>query len=520
MLLETSNGKPRLTVSDSSKTGPGDYIAISHVWADGLGGATELGLNQCQAERLSRLCNLVTKTSGNAQFWIDSLCIPRVDRDVYIKALVGLRDVYINASSVLVVDKTIEDCTSSHSVENLYAHIYLSAWMQRMWTYEEAVLAKQLVFVLKDGFHTYKVDTWPSMRRTICTVWQSLATQLYRLRADRDRLNIGHIFQAFRYRLTNAPQEEFLSVSGMLGLDTQSLLRVKGEERSKEFWLMLKQVPFNVPFLYCPKLSEPGFRWAPKTMMCPSSTTLDTDLTGEKSMCTDQGLFGTYLTVSMDSLLKGSADKYGSIFYVWVKGSDGSVAPSGDYRALLRLYCTESWPKLPDSHDFDTLMFPSETRTVINAGNWVTVAAFSRQDIAVEDPEASRSGIVAIEKFRYVERMLIERLQNQEMSSGSGTIMFEGSSKIVINATGIWSVKKVCITWATRPSKLSRKKIPFQHDNTVWLWSWPSRHTWSIQLHEYAVTIAEQSIISCLATVRFWTDFFQLPQFLKQSVIL
>jgi hypothetical protein len=442
MCLETLNGKQRLTVSASSKTAPGNYIAISHVWADGLGGATEHGLNKCQVERLSRLCNSAKTTSRNTQFWVDSLCIPRVDSSVYIKALIGIRDAYINASSVLVIDKTIEECTLSSSTEILYAHIYLSAWMQRMWTYEEAVLAKQLVFVLKDGFHTYRVDTWPSMRRTVSVVWQSLGTQLYRLRVKQELLNIGHIYEAFRYRLTNAPQEEFLSASGMLNLDTQSLLSVKGEERTKQFWLMLKWIPFNVPFLACPKLSELGFGWAPKTMMCQSSTTLDVDIEGEKSECTEEGLVGTYLTGCFDSLLKG---KRGSIFYIWVKGSDGSVDPPGDYRALLRLYCIESWPEPPDSHDFDTIMLPSETRTVTSAGEWVAGAAFSHQDRAIEDPHASRSITGGIEKFQYVGRLLIERLQNHEISNSSGTIMFEGIRKAVIDEQGAWSVKKVCI---------------------------------------------------------------------------
>jgi len=446
MRLETLNGKLQLVVSSASKAGLGDYIAISHVWADGLGGATERGLNTCQVERLNRLCSLVKNMPENVHFWVDSLCIPRVDRDVYIKALIGIRDVYINASSVLVVDKTIEECTLSSSTENLYAHIYLSAWMQRMWTYEEAILAKQLVFVLNDGFHTFKVDTWPSMRRTISVVWQSLAAQLYRLRVKQEHLNIGHIYRAFRYRLTNVPKEEFLSASGILDLDTESLLSLEGEERTKKFLLMLKRIPFNAPFLDCPKLSEPGFRWAPKTMMYPSSTMLDTEVKGEKSECTEQGLFGTYLTLSFDSLLKGSAGELGSIFYIWVNGIDSSVAQPGDYRALLRLYCVESWPKPPCGHDFDTVMLASETRTVISAGEWVAGAAFSHQDSAVEDHQVPRSSTDAIEKFRYVGRLLIERLQNHEMSSSSGTIMFEGSSKANIDAQGFWRVKKDCIT--------------------------------------------------------------------------
>ena len=445
MCLETLNGMPRLTVSASSKAAPGEYIAISHVWADGLGGSTECGLNTCQVERLGRICNSVKKTSKNARFWVDSLCIPRVDRDVYIKALIGIRDVYINASSVLVFDKMIEKCTLSDSTESLYAHIYMSAWMQRMWTYEEAVLAKQLVFVLRDGFHVYKVNTWPSMPRTICVVWQSLAAQLYRLRVKQELLNVGHIYQAFRYRLTNAPQEEFLSVSGVLNLDTKVLLSVKGEERTKEFWMMLKWIPFNVPFLDCPKLGEQGFRWAPRTMMCQSSTALDTDVKGEKSECTEQGLIGTYLTVCFDSLLKGSESDGGSIFYIWVNGCDGSVTPPGD-RALLRLYCVESWPKPSYGHNFDTIMLGSETRSVISAGEWVPGAAFSHQDSVVEASQAPRSSTGAIRKFRYVGRLLIERLQNHEMCNSSGTIFFEGASSVLIDASGVWSVKRVCIT--------------------------------------------------------------------------
>lgn len=68
LCLEMLNGEPKLTVSASSKTEVGDYIAISHVWADGLGGSTERGLNQCQAQRLSSLCSAVNKTSSNVRF--------------------------------------------------------------------------------------------------------------------------------------------------------------------------------------------------------------------------------------------------------------------------------------------------------------------------------------------------------------------------------------------------------------------------------------------------------------------
>ncbi|KAL8856806.1 MAG: hypothetical protein Q9178_006643 [Gyalolechia marmorata] len=446
MRLEAPNGQSRLEVSASSKTEPGDYIAISHVWADGLGGATESGLNECQVRRLSNLCSAVNQTSRTVRFWVDCLCIPRTDDDIYIQALVAIRDVYLQASSVLVLDKTIMECTTSSSTEDLYIHIYLSAWMQRMWTYEEVVLARKVIFALGDGFHLYKVDTMPSMRRTVSVIWQSLGTQLYRLRADRDHLNIGHIYQAFRYRLTNAPQEEFLSISGMLGLDTETLLKFKGEHRTKRFWLILRWIPFNVPFLECPKLPQPGFRWAPRTLMYPTSTAMDTAIDGQKSECTSNGLLGTYLTVSFDTVLKGSAGERGSVFYTFIRGNDGSLNSQLDHRSSLRLYCVESWLKPPLGLEFNAIMFPSETKSVLNAGAWVAGIALLHTDSIDQRPLDQQPNMSDVRTCRYVGRLLVERLQNHELSSSLKTIMSEGTSKVSIDAQGLWGIQKVCIT--------------------------------------------------------------------------
>ncbi len=450
MCLEILNAESRLVVSASSKDVPGDYIAFSHVWADGLGGSTDKGLNLCQVKRLDRLCKYFKPTSATASFWLDCLCIPSpaLNHDIYIQALTGIRDVYINAAAVLVVDKTIEECTVSTPTESLYAHIYLSAWMQRMWTYEEAVLARHLIFVLKDGFHPYKVETWPSMRQTVCVVWQSLATQLHRLRLKHGQLNIGHINRAFRYRLTNVRKEEFLSVSGMLGLDVTSLSKTEDQERTRAFWLMLKWIPFNVPFLDGPKLQKPGFRWAPKTMMYPSSTQMDTELNGEKCECTEDGLLGTYLMVNFDNALMGSAGEPGSIFYVWVKANYGGVTQTdaSGYLALLRVYCVQSWPSPADSLAFDTIMLSSETKTIPGAGEWVAGAAFSREDKYEGSSQQLGTKPEIFGTFKYVGRLLIERLQDQELSSSRGTVMFEGSSRVQIDTGGVWRVKKVCIT--------------------------------------------------------------------------
>lgn len=95
-----------------------------------------------------------------------------------------------------------------------------------MWTYEEAVLAKRLGFVLKDGvFWLDEGESWPRFDDALKVVYRSLGKNLITLRSE--NVNIATIHRAFRYRLTNARGEEFLSVAGILGLDTAELLKVR-----------------------------------------------------------------------------------------------------------------------------------------------------------------------------------------------------------------------------------------------------------------------------------------------------
>lgn len=442
--LEGSGRDMRLAVHALSAETQNEYIAISHVWVDGIGGKTETGLNQCQVERLHALsCSLVK--SGNPLFWVDSLCIPRCenDRKLYVKALDSIKTVYSRASHVLVLDKGIQRCLSNCSKEDLYAQIYLSGWMQRMWTYEEAILAKKLVFRLKDGFHTYSVTTSPTIRPVISVVFQSLASQLFRLQAPKDRLNVGHVYTAFRYRTTNAKQEEFLSVSGILGLETWHLVDQKGDARAKSFWANVKWIPFNVVLLQGPKLDIPGFRWAPKTMMFPSHISLDSESEGTKSECTEHGLVGSYLTVRLQTTLQGTASKKGSIFNVFVTASQYEHAKSP---TVLRVNCVETWPSPPYGKSFDAILLADEHMHAPAPGaREAGIALYQqREDQAKGGPDSSYNN--NLPTFEPVGRVLIERLRNEEVGSAESTIMFEGSSKAVMDAQGSWSIGKICIT--------------------------------------------------------------------------
>ena len=438
------DAKMELVVHAFSQADPHDYTAISHVWVDGMGGLPAQGLLECQVRWLDKIVTqLPQSTGGGNKFWIDTLCIPRKPKKVYYLALDRIRDVYIYASNTLVADRLIRTCPPEASTETLYAHIYMSAWMQRMWTYEEAVLSRNLIFVLKDDhFHPYSLKTHPSMMHTVSVVWRALAAELNRLRAKKSQFNIGHIYRAFRWRLTNAKQEEFLSVAGMLNLDTPSLMKAEGDERTRDFWKMLGNLPLDIPILNGPKLPIEGFKWAPSTMMYPNKTEISTDVSDHQAHCYEDGLRGTYMFILFSQVLNGSRDHTNSIFLIWVTGNEQNTLVSDD-RMMLRVYCTESWPMSPDHMPFDSLIIGDPKRTIPSTGNWFPAAALLREPDS-ENTVASNGNFEL--KCAYVGRVLVERLQVGEILAPEPTVMFEGSGYAREDTTGQWMPKKLCIT--------------------------------------------------------------------------
>ncbi|KIX03171.1 uncharacterized protein Z518_06722 [Rhinocladiella mackenziei CBS 650.93] len=137
------------------------YIAISHVWSQGLGNRRSNSLPLCQLRRLQRFVDaLVPQERRPVPFWIDTICVPLepTARDAAIKAM---RIVYRDAIAVLAVDSTLTEFDlSSVSGGNcgqsslqtwqveILMRIKAAPWAQRLWTYHEACLAQQLYFQL------------------------------------------------------------------------------------------------------------------------------------------------------------------------------------------------------------------------------------------------------------------------------------------------------------------------------------------------------------------------------------
>jgi hypothetical protein len=140
------------------------YIAISHVWTDGLGDTTGNSLPACQLDRLEGfITELLLKEDSEdyeftsfgkaatsvkeywnhlkgapCYFWMDTMCIPRGTEEETRKlrqdAIKRMAETYEGAYRVLVIDKELLNLDLTSRDEEIIMRVTCSGWMRRMWT--------------------------------------------------------------------------------------------------------------------------------------------------------------------------------------------------------------------------------------------------------------------------------------------------------------------------------------------------------------------------------------------------
>lgn len=120
------------------------YVALSHVWADGLGNPYANALPRCQLLRLLSLlqCSNMPRDSGDCDqellLWCDTLCCPVKPSEAKTRALVQMKRTYQDATMVLVLDASLQLCNSNLlTPEEMCIRICSSGWTRRLWTLQE-----------------------------------------------------------------------------------------------------------------------------------------------------------------------------------------------------------------------------------------------------------------------------------------------------------------------------------------------------------------------------------------------
>lgn len=281
------------------------YVAVSHVWADGLGSSSEVGLPMCQIRSLNKSAlwaqNKVDDTKGGVvRFWIDSLCIPLVP-DLRGLAIGLMAKTYARASVVLVLDESIRQILPSDPIYEKMFTIFVSTWVQRLWPLQEMMLAQKLVFQIFDEMlDVHELFT----EEIVCLAGQDpLTTELFGwlgtllMNKTTDIVYLDMIVWHLSRRTSSRESDEILAIAGLFGLDASEYVPLDAEERMFKF---LKdhakiRVPTDIIFLPGEKLSTPGRRWAPRKFIATEKWgNRKAKYHDDMAAVLDIGLFGRY----------------------------------------------------------------------------------------------------------------------------------------------------------------------------------------------------------------------------------
>lgn len=291
----------------------------TQVWADGLGNPTANTLPRCQVERLS---DLVAKLQRDVdpdweerggspyRIWLDTLCYP-VEPDGKRIALERITSVYRDAAHVLVLDASFAAFKSKvvEPPELLFRAGSCSAWMRRLWTLQEGILARSLYYQFADCAVMGKVllsklpeaeckdiryrclridlrvqlgpledvDAFPSNVKPESPDHMPNSTLEHQI----GLLELQH---AIEFRSVSVPRDEPICIATIMGLDISRIASENGENatqrRMATVWEMLAErlggIPPRIIFYVNNGLEIAGFRWAPKSLLAADVQQLST----------------------------------------------------------------------------------------------------------------------------------------------------------------------------------------------------------------------------------------------------
>ena len=296
--LREEQDPDRISVEVVPSTKTTRYVALSHVWADGLGNPQANALPRCQISRLKALVNDldrdVTRDWGDRPesppemlFWCDTLCCPVVSLEGKNMALAKMYRTYEEASEVLVLDQgLISRRIDGMRPDEACLRIAASRWTTRLWTLQEGALPgrkNNLWFQFTNSAfhvralyeHLHKIETTDIRRRAVAG---GIVRRFHTFMAlfdvtDSEHLGakLQHVMRGLMYRSVTVSADEPLLIANLLALDLNAILASKPAERMQALWKTMSSSSFGIHkellFQMGPRMDEPGFRWGPSSFL-------------------------------------------------------------------------------------------------------------------------------------------------------------------------------------------------------------------------------------------------------------
>ncbi|KAI7195351.1 hypothetical protein KC316_g2763 [Hortaea werneckii] len=275
------------------------YVALSHVWAEGLGNPVANALPRCQLNHVFKSVEQLRQELGLQQrkllVWLDTLCCTVSSQKHRNMCLQQMQQIYRDATAVLVLDAQLAHFSASEldSVE-ICARLLFSTWMRRLWTLQEGALARRLWVQLANrpvsmGKVQEDVESLYRCRFEHNQLALMLVSGLKRLRnfggiakgkKDNDSRHrepsLIDVHMAFRNRSVSVPSDEALCLCTCLAIDQTLVVQAPNDERLAAFWSAMRlagrTVPNSLLFFNGPRHSQEGLRWAPVSFLGSTSS--------------------------------------------------------------------------------------------------------------------------------------------------------------------------------------------------------------------------------------------------------
>ncbi|KAI6840569.1 hypothetical protein KC342_g2797 [Hortaea werneckii] len=281
---------PYRSTGDDTDTGT-PYVALSHVWAEGLGNPVADALPHCQLDYVYKCVESLRRELGFQRrkllVWLDTLCCTVSSPKHRNMCLQQMQQIYRDATAVLVLDAQLSHFSTSEldSVE-ICARLLFSTWMRRLWTLQEGALARRLWVQVADrpvSMQRVQEDIETIFRDRF--VHHQLALMLLsglkrlrnfggiseRRRDDKDSRrrepSLVDVHMAFRNRSVSVASDEALCLCTCLAIDQTLVVQALNDQRLAAFWSTMRHagrtVPSSLLFFHGPRHSQEGLRWAP-----------------------------------------------------------------------------------------------------------------------------------------------------------------------------------------------------------------------------------------------------------------
>ncbi|OCT54624.1 hypothetical protein CLCR_02776 [Cladophialophora carrionii] len=260
-----------------------NYIAISHVWSDGLGNPHRNAIYRCQLRRLQELACCVPQPA--LPLWLDTISRPRDyehmrerARKAYDQAIAFMRRTYRDAETVLVLDHSLLGVDSKNLTHlGILLRFITCGWTRRLWTYQEGVLARKLLVQFAD--RVVDIDEvysrWQDSSKAIFHpgvrgAYKELRILLDSGDDDYTEKILHRVSRPLQFRKTSVSSDEALCLSTLANMSPARVKRVSESEKDKRmetFYTNLPTISKQIIFWHGDRLQQMGFRWAPASFL-------------------------------------------------------------------------------------------------------------------------------------------------------------------------------------------------------------------------------------------------------------